>query len=86
MFFAYIIQSELDNSYYKGISNDPFKRLLAHNNAQSHYTSFKMPWILVYIEQLPDRAAAMKREKILKKYSQAQVLNLINSPKNILMK
>ena len=66
MFFVYLIQSEIDNSFYIGYSQDPIKRLLAHNNGKSIYTRRKMPWKLVYTEQYSSKTEALKREKFLK--------------------
>jgi putative endonuclease len=82
-FFVYIIQSQADHSFYKGFSENPLRRLLYHNNGESTYTSAKVPWKLVYIEECPDKTTALKREKALKKYSHQQILALINSPRNI---
>ncbi len=39
MFFTYIIQSQVDNSYYIGHSSDFNKRLEYHNQGISKYTS-----------------------------------------------
>jgi putative endonuclease len=82
-FYVYIIQSKVDESYYKGFSENPASRLLQHNNGDSQYTSGKMPWQLVYVEELPTKREALIREKVLKKYSHAQIVSLINSVKNI---
>ena len=66
MYFVYLIQSDIDNSFYVGYSQDPNKRLLAHNNGESTYTRRKMPWKLVYIEEYNSKSEALKREKFLK--------------------
>ncbi len=71
-------------SYYKGFSENPAKRLVQHNNGECEYTSKKMPWILIYIETLPTKREALIRERVLKKYSHQQILQLILSNKNIL--
>ena len=83
-YYVYIIQSELDQSYYKGFSENPLNRLAAHNNGESTYTSIKIPWTLVYVEELTTKREALIRERALKKYSHAQVLSLIAGPKNII--
>jgi putative endonuclease len=82
-FFVYIIQSISDDSYYKCFSENPGMRLCQHNNGESHYTSGKMPWQLVYMEELPSKRDALIREKALKKYSHKQIQGLIDSSKNI---
>ena len=86
MFCVYIIQSQADNSYYKGYSTDPLLRLEQHNNKESAYTSAKTPWRLVYIEILDSKTEALKRERVLKKYSHNQIEQLVLSPKNELEK
>ena len=82
-FFVYIIQSQKDNSYYKGFSENPKQRLEQHNNGESQYTSAKLPWTLVYIEELPTKRDALIREKTLKKYSHSQIEKLRATIKNI---
>ncbi len=82
-FFVYIIQSEADNNYYKGFSENPLERLLQHNAGLSKFTSAKMPWKIVYIEELPTKRDALVRERAIKKYSHAQIVKLLQSPKNI---
>ena len=66
MYSVYLIQSDVDNSFYVGYSQDPHKRLLAHNNGESTYTRRKMPWKLVYIEQYSTKSEALKREIFFK--------------------
>ncbi len=82
MFFVYILQSELDQSYYKGFTEELLLRLKRHNNGESAYTRNKTPWHFVYIEPFSSKTEALKREKVLKKYSHAQIEQLIASSKN----
>ena len=82
-YFVYIIRSNVDDTYYKGFSENPLNRLLQHNNCESHFTSAKVPWQLVFVQELPSKKDALIREKALKKYSHAQIKILINSTKNI---
>jgi len=67
MYFVYIIQSEIDNSFYIGYTTNIDKRLSEHNNGLSRYTSRKMPWKLVYHEAFILKTEALKRELFLKK-------------------
>ncbi len=46
-FFVYILQSEVDSSFYKGFTENPIKRLAQHNAGEMNYTSKKIPWIIV---------------------------------------
>src|ERR1043166_6559423 len=68
-FYVYIIQSEQDASYYKGFSENCMERLRQHNEGLSFYTSRKLPWKLVYMEEHESKVSALKREKNLKKTS-----------------
>ncbi|WP_369327737.1 GIY-YIG nuclease family protein [Danxiaibacter flavus] len=83
MFYIYIIQSEIDNSFYKGYSENPAQRLIQHNNKESHYTSSKVPWRLVYVELMSSKREALIRERNLKKATRERLRALIAGPKNI---
>ena len=85
-FYVYILQSGVDGSFYKGFSENPLQRLTQHNNGESAYTSHKKPWKLVYVEELNDKCAALKREKNIKKATIQRIKEIINSRKNILQK
>ena len=67
MFYVYIIESELDNTFYIGQTNDVGKRIEYHNQGLSRYTSRKTPWKLVYVENYQTRKEAILREKFLKR-------------------
>ena len=66
MFFVYIIESAVDNSFYIGQTKDLIKRVKYHNEGLSKYTSKKTPWKLVYSEEFNTRTEAIKRERFLK--------------------
>jgi putative endonuclease len=83
-FYVYILQSLKDQSYYKGFTENPLVRLLRHNNGESYYTRNKVPWKIVYLERKDLKQEALIREKTLKKYSKAQIEQLIISSKNYL--
>jgi putative endonuclease len=65
-YIVYIIQSEVDASFYIGFTGDIGKRLEYHNSGKSRYTSRKIPWNLVYTEKFVLKKDAIKREKFLK--------------------
>lgn len=83
-FYVYIIQSQKDGVYYKGSTGDPIQRLAAHNSGESKYTSLKVPWKLVYVEELPSKREMLIREKKLKRGNADYFLSLICSPRNII--
>ena len=66
-YFVYILKSIRDGSYYVGSTQDLFSRIERHNQGRSKYTRNKRPWELLYSEEYPDRSAAIKREKEIKK-------------------
>ncbi len=52
-----------DNTLYTGITNDLAKRLDVHRSGKgSKYVRSRIPFRLVYQEELPDRSTALKRE------------------------
>jgi len=67
MFYVYLIQSEVDSSFYIGYTSNLELRIKQHNNGESIYSRRKKPWKLVYSEELENKTSALKREKFLKK-------------------
>ena len=67
MFFTYIIQSQVDSSFYIGHTSNIIQRLEYHNDGLSRYTSKKIPWELVYLETFQTKSEANRRELFLKK-------------------
>jgi len=66
-FFCYILEC-CDGSFYTGWTTDPIRRTKTHNSGKgAKYTRTRTPVRLVYTEELPDRASAMKRELAIKK-------------------
>lgn len=60
------------------MSNNPSKRLEQHNKGLgAKYTRAGRPWVLVYLEMLPGKSEALKREIAVKKLTRRQKLNLI---------
>jgi putative endonuclease len=76
-FYCYILECA-DGSYYTGWSVDPLKRLLVHNTGNgARYTRGHRPTRLVYVEELPDRSSAQKREHAIKRMDHARKSKLI---------
>jgi putative endonuclease len=67
MFYVYLIQSEVDSSFYIGYTSNLELRLKQHNNGETIYSSRKKPWFLVYSEVFENKTLALKRERFLKK-------------------
>jgi putative endonuclease len=67
MFYAYVIQSSIDPTYfYKGHCQDLNKRLAQHNSGMTTSIRSKIPFILVYFEEFTNLDDAIKREKYFK--------------------
>jgi putative endonuclease len=65
--YCYIVECA-DGTYYTGWAIDPEKRVAMHNKRRgARYTRTRGPVKLVYVEELPDRKSAMKREIAIKK-------------------
>jgi putative endonuclease len=80
--WVYIILSNSLNKYYKGYSLNVMNRVDQHNNNESRYTANKGPWELVFAQSFETKTEALKREKVLKKYSKAQIIELCKSKLN----
>ena len=69
-----------DGSLYTGWTNDIESRLAAHNRGTgAKYTKSRRPAVLVYIEYVPDKSAALKREAAIKRLSRTRKRNLIET-------
>jgi len=67
MYFVYILVSMIDESLYKGQTQDLPARLISHNKGRVQSTRRKLPWRLGYFEVFERRADAMWREREFKK-------------------
>lgn len=75
--YCYILECA-DGTYYTGWSTDPVRREKQHNQGRgARYTRTRRPVRLVYVESLPDRANAMRRERTLKAMKREQKRKLI---------
>ena len=73
MYTVYVIQSSTTGKLYIGYTSDIAKRILQHNEENSHnkrgYThKNKGPWKIVYSEEYERVDVARRREKELKSY------------------
>ena len=81
MNYVYIL-SCADGTLYTGWTNDPEKRLAAHNAGRgAKYTRSRRPVELVYRECLPTREEAMSREATIKRMPRTEKLKLIETKK-----
>lgn len=66
MYYAYILKSLKDNTYYYGATNDLGNRIKAHNTGKSQYTKGHRPYKLHYYEEFGTRSDAFIRERFFK--------------------
>jgi putative endonuclease len=66
LYYVYILQSELDGTFYEGSTRDLDMRLTRHNQGGSRYTKSKKPWRVIYSEELTDKSKALVQERQIK--------------------
>ena len=77
-YYLYIIQSDKDDSFYVGTTQNLDERIFRHNQGRSKYTKHKRPWNLVFVEEHPDRSSAMKSDYAIKRHkSKDYIIKLI---------
>ena len=77
--FVYILRCA-DQSYYTGWTTDVARRVAQHNAGRGcRYTRMRLPVTLVYHEEAPDRASAMRREVAIKRLSREKKDRLVGS-------
>lgn len=80
MYFVYILQSGVDNSYYIGCTNNVQRRIVEHNKGLSRYTRNRIPWNMIYKEEYKLLSEARKREMQIKSWKKRIAIEkLINA-------
>ena len=75
--YVYILRCG-DGSLYTGMTDDVQRRLAAHRSGRgAKYTRGRGPLEPVYIESVPDRSAALRREAQIKRLTRTEKLALI---------
>jgi len=77
-YFVYIIYSEKADLYYKGFTENPEQRLIAHNTDETYFTAGKGPWKIVYLKEFPSKREALIEEKRIKKLNRKSIETLIS--------
>ena len=76
-FYCYIVECA-DGTYYTGWTVDPERRVAIHNKGRgARYTRMRGPVRLVYVEELPDKKSAMKRELAIKRMRREGKMKLV---------
>ncbi len=78
-FYCYILECS-DGTFYTGWTTDPPRREKQHNaGTGARYTSTRRPVRMVYVEEVPDKISALKRELALKRLSRVRKAKLVAS-------
>ncbi|MDA4120805.1 MAG: GIY-YIG nuclease family protein [Thaumarchaeota archaeon] len=75
--YVYVLRCK-DGSLYTGYTTDPERRLRQHNSGKaSKYTRGRLPVVLAYLESLPSKNSALRREHALKGMTRSEKLLLL---------
>lgn len=66
MWYVYILQSNIDNSFYVGMTNDLRCRFEFHNKGKVYGSKLRRPFVLAYYEAHNNKYDAAAREQFLK--------------------
>jgi putative endonuclease len=71
-YYCYMVRCS-NKAFYTGWTTDPLRRVQEHNAGRgARYTHMNGPVTLVYVEEVADHSAALKREAQLKSYPHAR--------------
>ena len=79
MWYIYIIKSQVTTDYYKGISEDVYRRLEEHNTGLSNFTKSGIPWVLVYFRQMESKRDAIIEERRIKRLNRRALEKMIGN-------
>ena len=66
MYCVYVLQSQKDNEFYTGFTDNLRRRIKEHNAGSEPSTRPRTPFKLIYYEACIDKKDAIAREKFLK--------------------
>jgi putative endonuclease len=76
--FCYILECS-DGTYYTGWTTDPQRRVAQHNKGTgARYTKTRRPVKLIYLEEVPDKISALKRERAIKALPRKKKIELFS--------
>jgi len=83
MWYVYILLCD-GGSLYTGISNNPQQRFLDHKSGKGgKYSRLHKPIKIVYIEDVTDKSAALKREMEIKSWSREKKMRFVGEKINL---
>ena len=65
-YYVYVLKSKKDNKLYIGYTNNIKRRLVEHNKGLNFSTSFRLPFVTIYVEACLNKLDAKRREAYLK--------------------
>ncbi|MCK6618438.1 MAG: GIY-YIG nuclease family protein [Cyclobacteriaceae bacterium] len=77
-YYVYILQSQLNLSFYKGHTDDLNRRVAEHNAGNVAYSKKFKPWNLVWFTAKPTKNQALALEMKLKNLSRNRLIDFIN--------
>ena len=79
VYYCYIVEC-VDGTFYTGWTTDPERRVKEHNEGRGAlYTKWRRPVKLIYLEEVPDRSAAQRREFAIKKLTRDKKFDLVQN-------
>ncbi len=77
MYFVYILLCS-DQSLYTGITKNPKQRFSDHLSGRGGaYTRSHKPLKIIYLEKLPDKSTALKREAEIKSWTKLKKITTL---------
>lgn len=77
MWYVYILLCS-DGSFYTGVSNNPRQRFLDHKNGKGgRYARSHKPIKIIYLEKLPTKLLALKRERQIKGWDREKKIKIL---------
>ena len=74
MTFVYILQSQKNNRFYVGTTDNLGRRMIQHNLGKNKSTKSSFPFELVYKEKFSSLSEARKRESYIKRQKSKQFI------------
>lgn len=75
--FVYILQSEENDRYYVGRSQNPERRLEHHNTTSTGFTSRYRPWELVFTQEFATKEEAVEAEQLIKSWKSKKMTRYV---------
>ena len=66
MWYVYVIRSEKNGHFYKGMTKNVDARIIEHNKGYTKSTKPYIPWKIFFFEKFESRKEVRRREKYLK--------------------